>query len=160
MYHRMVSYHWAFSSFPSFHNRIEGFLCHWKRKKKNYKCSLNLKSKGTKQKTHEEKKWYFVSNFASKPISYSFFIHFSQFQRLQMHYLKTYKTCLKWKDKKTIIEELKLQNHTKYLWKKPKHNPLHFEKTYLVYLSLDWKISYRFGCTKWRTTNCLKFQKQ
>ncbi len=156
----MALYHRTFSSFPLFQHQIEHFLCHWKCKIKSYKCSLNLKSKGTKQKIQEEKEWYFVSNFVSKPISYSLVIHSEPFQSLQMHYVKTYKTCLKWKDKKTIIEELKLQNHTEYLWKKPKHNPLHFERAYLVYLSLDWNISYRFGCTSGGLQNCLKFQKQ
>jgi hypothetical protein len=31
------------------------------------------------------------------------------------------KICLKWKVKKTIVEELKLQNHIEHLWKNPKH---------------------------------------
>jgi len=99
----MVFYHRTLSSFPSFQHQIECFLCHWKCKTKSYKCFLNLKSKGTKQRMQEEKEWYFVSNFVSRPplllttISCSFFIHFEQSQRLQMCYLKIYKTCLKWK---------------------------------------------------------------
>jgi hypothetical protein len=102
----MILYHQTVSSFPSFQHQIEHFLCHWKCKTKSYKCSLNFKSKGTKQRTQEEKEWYFVSNFVSRPplllttISCSFLIHFSWFQRLQMCYFKIYKTCLKWKVKK------------------------------------------------------------
>jgi hypothetical protein len=85
---------------------------------------LNLKNKGTKQRMQEEKEWYFISNFVFRPpllpaiISYSFFIHFEQFQWQKMCYLKIYKTCLKWKVKKIIAEKLKLQNHTKHLWAK------------------------------------------
>ncbi len=51
---------------------------------------------------------YFVSNFVSRPplflttISCSFLIHFERFQRLQMRYLKIYKTCVKWKVKKYL----------------------------------------------------------
>jgi hypothetical protein len=52
----MVLYHQTLSSFPSFQNQIERFFCHWKQKSKSYKCSLNLKNKGTKQKMQEEKK--------------------------------------------------------------------------------------------------------
>jgi hypothetical protein len=51
----MILYHQTLSSFPSFYHQIEHFLCHWKRKIESYKCSLNLKNKGTKQRTQEEK---------------------------------------------------------------------------------------------------------
>jgi hypothetical protein len=106
----------------------------------------------------EKKEWYFVSNFVSRPplllatISCSFLIHFSRFWKLQMCYLKIYKTCLKWKFKKAIVEKLKLQNHTKHLWKNPKHNPIHFERAYLAQFPLDYSIFYRFGYTRWRIT--------
>ncbi len=86
-------------------------------------------------------------------ISCSFFIiHFEQFQRLQMHYLKIYKTCLKWKVKKIMVEELKLQNRIEHLWKNPKHNPFHFEKAYLVHFPLNCSVFYRFGYVKWKIT--------
>jgi hypothetical protein len=108
----MVFYHRTLSSFPSFQNHIEQFLCHWKCKIKSYKCFLHLKSKGTKPKTQEEKEWYYVSIFVYRPslllatISWSFLIHFEQFQRLQMRYLKIYKTCLKWKVLKKKVKSL------------------------------------------------------
>jgi hypothetical protein len=51
----MVFYHQTLSSFPSFQHQIERFLCHWKHKTKSYKCSLDLKSKGTKQRMQKEK---------------------------------------------------------------------------------------------------------
>jgi hypothetical protein len=139
----MVFYHQTLSIFPSFQHQIEHFLCHWKHKLKSYKFSLNLKDKGTKQRMQEEKKWYFVSNCVSRPpllpttISWSFLIHFERFHRLQMCSLKIYKTCLKWKIKKTIVEKRKLQNHIEHLWKNPKHNPVHFERAYLVHFPLD-----------------------
>ncbi len=142
----MVLYHRTLSSFPSFQNQIECFFGHWKCKSKNYKCFLNLKNKGTKQKMQEEIKWYFVSNFVSRlpllptTISCSFLIHFEWFQRLQMHYLKIYKTYSKWKVKKIIVEKLKLQNHIKHLWKNPKHNPLYFERAYPAHFPLDYNI--------------------
>ncbi len=155
----MVFYHRTFSSFPSFQHQIEFFLCHWKRKTKSYNCFLNLKSKGTKQRTQEMKELYFVSNFVFKPplllatISFSFLIHFERFQRLQMRYFKICKTCLKWKvSKKIIVEELKLQNHTEHLWKNSKHNPLHFERAYFVHFQLNCSIFYRFEYAKWRIT--------
>jgi hypothetical protein len=154
----MVLYHLTLSSFLSFPHQIEHFLSHWKRKIKSYKCSLNLKNKGTKQRMQEEKEWYFVSNFVSRPplflatISCSFLIHFERFQRLQMCYFKIYKTCLKWKVKKIIIEELKLQNHIEHLWKNPKHNPLHFERAYFTHFPLDYNIFYRFGYARWKIT--------
>jgi hypothetical protein len=123
------------------------------------------KQRNKAKKIHEEKKWYFVSNFVSRPplflttISCSFFIHFERFQRLQMHYIKIYKTCSKWKVKKTIVEELKLQNHIEHLRKNPKHNPLHFERTYLVHFPLNYSIFYRFGYARWKTTKLFKFSK-
>jgi hypothetical protein len=43
--------------------------------------------------------------------------------------------------------------------KKPEHNPLHFERAYLVHLSLDWSISYRLECTRWRTTKLFEVLK-
>jgi hypothetical protein len=132
---------------------------------KNYKCSLNLKNKGTKQRTREEKEWYFVSIFVSRPplllriISCSFFIHFEWFQRLQMQYLKIYKICLKWKIKKIIVEQLKLQNHIEHLWKNPKHNPLHFKRAYLAHFPLDCSIFYIFGYSRWRITKLFSVSK-
>jgi hypothetical protein len=102
----MVLSHQTLSNFPSYQHQIEPFLCHWKHKTKSYKCYLNLKDKGTKQRTHEEKEWYFVSNYVSRPplflstISCSFLIHFEWFQKLQMRYFRIYKTCLKSKVKK------------------------------------------------------------
>jgi hypothetical protein len=54
-----------------------------------------------------------------------------------MRYLKINQSCLKWKDKKKKVEKFNLQNHTKHLWYKSKHNPLHFERAYLVHFSLD-----------------------
>jgi hypothetical protein len=98
----MVLYHQTLLSFPSFQHQIERFLCHWKHKIESYKCFLNLKSKGTNQRTQEEKEWYFVSNFVSRPplfpatISCSLLIHFEQFKKLQMRNFKIYKICLKW----------------------------------------------------------------
>ncbi len=157
----MALFHQTLSNFPSFQHHIEHFLFHWKHKTKNYKCSLNLKSKGTKQRMQEEKEWYFVSNFVSRPplllitISSSFLIQFEQFQRLKMHYFKIYKTCLKWKIKKIIVGELKLQNHTRHLWKNPKHNPLHFKRAYLAHFRLNCSIFYRFRYTRWRITKLL-----
>jgi hypothetical protein len=71
---------------------------------------------------------------------------FERFQRQQIRYLKIYKTYLKWKVKKTIVEKLKLQNHIEHLWKNPKHNPLHFERA--LYCS----VFYKFGYIRWRTT--------
>jgi len=106
----MVLYHLTLSSFLSFQHQIEHFLCHWKCKIERYKCSLDLKSKGTKEIMQEEREWYFVSNFVSRPplllttISCSFLIHFEWFQRLQMRHLKIYKTCLKWKVKKKKLK--------------------------------------------------------
>jgi hypothetical protein len=44
------------------------------------------------------------------------------------------------KRQKKIVEDLKLQNHIEQLWKKPKHNPLHFERAYLAHLPSDWNI--------------------
>ncbi len=125
----MVFYHRTFSSLPSFQHQIECFKCHWKRKTESYKCSLTLNNKGTKQSTQKEKEGYFVSGppLLLATISCSFLIPFEQFQRLRMRYLKIYKTCLKWKVKKTIVEELKLQNHNEHLWKYPKHNPLNLK---------------------------------
>ncbi len=154
----MVLYHQTLSTFPSFQHQIECFLCHWECKIKSYKCSFNLKSKGTKQKMQKKKEWYFVSNFVSRPpllatiISCSFFIHFEWFQRLQMRYFKIYKKHLKWKIKKTIVEELKLQNHTKHFWKYLKHNPLHFERAYFVHFPLNCSVFYNFGYVTCRTT--------
>jgi hypothetical protein len=128
----MVLYHLTLSSFLSFQHQIEHFLCHWKRKIKMYKCSLNLKSKGTKEIMQEEKEWYFVSNFVSRPplflttISCSFFIHFERFQRLQMRHFKIYKTCLKWKVKKKIKKKSWRAEASKSYWtflKKSKTQP-------------------------------------
>ncbi len=93
-------------------------------------------------------------------ISCSFLIHFEQFQRLQMCYLKIHKTYLKWKIKKIIVEELKLQNHIGHLWKNPKHNPLHFKRAYLAHFPLDCNFFYRFGYIRWRLQNWFKFQKE
>jgi len=45
-------------------------------------------------------------------------------------------------------------------YKKPKYNPLHFERAYLVHFPLDWNVFYIFGCVRWGLQNCLKFQKQ
>jgi len=39
-----------FQVFPHFQTKLNIFLCHWEHKTKSYKCSLNLKNKGTKQK--------------------------------------------------------------------------------------------------------------
>jgi hypothetical protein len=129
----MVLYHQTLSSFPSFQHQIEHFLCHWKCNIESYKCFLNLINKGTKPRTQEEKEWYFVSNFISRPplfvttISCSFFIHFEWFQRLQMHYFKIYKTFLKWEIKKKKLKSLsfkiilniyeKIQNTTLFILK-------------------------------------------
>jgi hypothetical protein len=55
------------------------------------------------------------------------------------------------KNKNTIIEELKLQNHTKHLRKKSKYNPFHFERAYFAHFPLDCSIFYRFGYARWRT---------
>jgi hypothetical protein len=115
---------------------------------------------------HEEKEWYFVSNFVSRPplllttISCSFLIHFEWFQRLQMHYLKIYKTCLKWKIKKIIVEELKLQNHIGHLWKNPKHNPLHFKRAYLAHFPLDCSVFIDLDMLGGGLQNFFKFQKE
>jgi hypothetical protein len=76
-----------------------------------------------------------------------------------MRYLKIYKTCLKWIIIKKIVEEFKLQNHTEYLWKNPKHNPLHFERAYIAHLPLDCSVFYKFGYTKWRTTKLFEVSK-
>jgi hypothetical protein len=158
----MVLYYQTLSSFPSFQHQIEHFLCHWECKIKNFECPLNLKSKGTKQRTHEEKKWYFVSKFLLflTTISCLFLIHFEQFQRLQMCYFNIYKTYLKWKVNKTIVKELKFQNHIEHLWKNSKHNPLHFERAYLVHFPLYCSIFYIFGYARWRITKKFKFQKR
>jgi hypothetical protein len=64
------------------------------------------------------------------------------------------------KSKKKIVEKLKLQNHTKHLWKNPKHNPLHFERTYLVHFPLDCNIFYRFGYAKWNITKLFEVFKK
>jgi hypothetical protein len=127
-----------FQVLPHFITKLNFFMS-LKVQMKSYKFSLNLKSKGTKQKTQEEKEWYFVSRPPLIPttISCSFLIHFEWFQRLHMCYFKIYKTCLK---KKFVFEKLKFQNHTKHLWKKPKHNPLHFERAYLAHFPLDWNF--------------------
>jgi hypothetical protein len=68
-----------------------------------------------------------------------------------MRYVKIYKTYLKINIKKTIVEELKLQNHIEHLWKDPKHNPLHFERAYLAHFPLDWSVFYKFEYASWRT---------
>jgi hypothetical protein len=118
-----------FQVFPHFHTKLNIFLSHWKWEIESYKCFLNLKNKGTKQRMQEENEWYFVSNFVSRPplllttISCSFLIHFERFQRLKMHYFKIYKTCLMWNFLKIIVEKLKLQNHTGHLWKNPSTTP-------------------------------------
>jgi hypothetical protein len=90
----------------------------------------------------------------------SFLIHFEWFQRLKMCYLKIYKTCFKWKVKTIIVEELKLENHIEHLWKNSKHNPLHFERAYLVHFPIDCNVFYIFGYARWRSTNFFKFQKE
>jgi hypothetical protein len=76
-----------------------------------------------------------------------------------MHNLKIYKTCLKWKNKKPIVKELKLQNHTKHLWKKSKHNPFHFEMAYFVHFPLDWNVFTDLDALGGGLQNCLKSQK-
>jgi hypothetical protein len=88
-----------------------------------------------------------------------YLVHFSQFQRLHMHYLKIYKTCLKWKAKKTIVEKLKLQNNTKHLWKKLKHNHLHFERSYLAHFPLDGTFFTNLDALGGGLQNCFKFKK-
>jgi len=45
------------------------------------------------------------------------------------------------------------------LTKKPKHNPLHFERAYLAHFPLYWSVFYRFGCAKWKITKLLKVPK-
>jgi hypothetical protein len=59
------------------------------------------------------------------------------------------------KVKKTILEELKLQNHTKHLGKIPKHNPFHFDMGYLIHSPLDCSVFYKFGYVRWGTTKLL-----
>jgi len=65
------------------------------------------------------------------------------------------------KRQKKIVEELKRQNHTEHLWKKPKHNPLHFWK------GISCSFTIRLECiftdldaSGGGLQNCLKFQKQ
>jgi hypothetical protein len=53
-----------------------------------------------------------------------------------MCYLKIYNFS-KVKRQKNNNEKIKLQNHTKHLWKKPKHNPLHFERAYIAHFQLE-----------------------
>jgi hypothetical protein len=77
-----------------------------------------------------------------------------------MRYVKIYKTYLKINIKKTIVEELKLQNHIEHLWKDPKHNPLHFERAYLAHFPLDCNICTNLDMPGGGLQNCFKFQKE
>jgi hypothetical protein len=43
--------------------------------------------------------------------------------------------------------------------KKPKHNPLHFERAYFVNFPLNCSIIYRFGYAKWRITKLFEVSK-
>jgi hypothetical protein len=63
------------------------------------------------------------------------------------------------KSKKTIVEELKFQNHIEHWWKNPKHNPLHFETTNLVHFPLDYNVFYKFGYIMWRTIKLFEISK-
>jgi hypothetical protein len=127
---------------------------------------LSLKTKGIKQKLQEKKEWYFVSNSVSRPpllrtiISCSFLIHFEWFQRLQMRYLKIYKTCLKWKVKKTIGEELKLQNILNTYEKIQSTTP--FTLKGCILLSFHYIVTFfsRFGYPSGGLQNFFKFQKE
>jgi hypothetical protein len=78
---------------------------------------------------------------------------------MRYSYLKIYKNILKWKIRKKLVEELKFQNHTKHLWKNPKHNPLHFEKAYLAHFPLDCNFFTYLDMLGGGLQNCLKFQK-
>jgi hypothetical protein len=75
-----------------------------------------------------------------------------------MHYLKIYKTCLKWKIKNTIVEKLKLQIHSEHLWKNPKHDPFHFERAYLVHF--PGAVFTDLDTSSGGLQNCYKFQKE
>jgi hypothetical protein len=155
----VIFYLWTLSNFPSFQHQSEFFYIIGNTKQKATNVPSTSK---VKEQSRECMKWksdlsQIVSRLLLLPatISWSFIIHFEQFQRLQMHYLKIYKTCWKWKIKKTIVEELKLQNHTKHFWKNPKHNPLHFERAYLVRFPLNCNVFYIFGYARWRITKLL-----
>jgi len=114
----------------------------------------------------EKKEWYFVSNFVSRPpllptiISCSFLLHFEWFQRLKMRYLKIYKTCLKWKVKKTIGEELKLQNILNTYEKIQSTTP--FTLKGRILFSFHYIVAFfsRFGYPSGGLQNCFKFQKE
>ncbi len=63
------------------------------------------------------------------------------------------------KRQKKIVEKLNLQNHIEHLLKKSKHNPVHFEKAYLVHLSLNRNVAYKLDAPGEGLQNCLKGQK-
>jgi hypothetical protein len=163
-YHQIIFYHKTFSSFPSFQNQIEHFLCHWKRKTKSYKCFWTSKTKEQNRK-RRKRKWYFVLKCVFRHYlflaitSCSFFTHFEWFQRLQMCYFIIYKNLFKVKRQKIVIKELKLQNHTKQWWKKPKDDPLHFERAYLAHFPLDWAFFIDLDVPSEGLQNCFNFQK-
>jgi len=43
--------------------------------------------------------------------------------------------------------------------KKPKHNPLHFERVYLVNFPLNCSMFYIFGYASWKTTKLFEVSK-
>jgi hypothetical protein len=83
--------------------------------------SFEPKKQRNKAKNARKEEVTFCLKFCLYPplflitISCSILIHFEQFQRLHMRYLKIYKICLKCKLKIRIVEKLKLQNHTEHL---------------------------------------------
>jgi hypothetical protein len=64
--------------------------------------------------------------------------------------------------KKTIVKKLKFQNHIKHLWKKSKHNSLHFQKAYFAHLLLIRleRFLTDLDAQGGGLQNCLKFKKQ
>ncbi len=97
--------HWTqantqhFQIFFSSFNQIEQFLCHWKCKLEDYKCSISTKSKGARKKTQGEKEVdydilfqnFWRKNFrpflVSNPIFSSFLIHFEWYKNRWVHQL-------------------------------------------------------------------------
>jgi hypothetical protein len=139
------------------------FLCHWKRKQGATNVFWTSKKEEQSRKRRKRKSDILFQILFLDPLisNYILFISHSfwKISKVTNHYFKIYKTCLKWKVKITIVEELKVQNHTKHLWKNPKHNPLHFEKAYLVHFPWDCSIIYKFGYARERTTKLFRVLK-